>query len=52
MPRKLAPTPYQELQVDPVQLGQRLSWARAMVSGGPTRLAADVGVDTQCNSPY
>ena len=39
-------TPYEELKVDSVALGERLRWAREMVSGGPTRLAADVGVDT------
>ena len=42
----MQPTPYEELKVDPVALGERLRWAREMVSGGPTRLAADVGVDT------
>jgi transcriptional regulator with XRE-family HTH domain len=41
-----AQTPYEELKVDAVALGDRLRWAREMVSGGPTRLAADVGVDT------
>ena len=34
MARKIAPTPYQELKVDPIQLGERLSWAREMVGGG------------------
>ncbi len=42
----VAQTPYEELRVDKEQLGERLRWARELVSGGPTRLAADVGVDT------
>ena len=40
-----AQTP-KELKLDAVAFGERLRWARELVSGGPTRLAADVGVDT------
>ncbi len=42
MPR----TSIEEQKEEAIAFGKRLGWVREMVSGSPTRLAADVGVDT------
>ena len=42
MPR----TSIEDQKEEALAFGRRLGWAREMVSGSPTRLAADVGVDT------
>jgi transcriptional regulator with XRE-family HTH domain len=42
MPR----TSVEEQKEEAVAFGERLRWVREMVSGSPTRLAADAGVDT------